>query len=443
GDPAVGYPIGLVVVHPVEVHVSVGPDQPATITLPGLVSGPRWPVPAPIVEVGPPPMAGLPGGFAASGSNALGLRVHLPPPVQRVPESSTESQPWYIPLFGPTANETTSSATTWPAPGSVVPTGGQLEAGFKKPSIFWTDDSAAAVPSVRRPSRAAAIWLWVALGLAAIVGSAFFVTGTGPFAPSSALVGSSSTPGASPAASLTATTGLTLNGGQAITSTVAFTNPSGGCAGFTAGMTSPTTIDTLNGNLTLGFSSIDSELMAGRVDQSGGFTVGSPGGALSANGVVGPTQIGGTLQVVRSGCTETLGFRAPISASGGSSSARPAQSQAAPPPFVIIAGNEISFGQAAGFDPVKLCKSGGTVTFTFRFAGIAAGTDVAVHLAGPGVPSSLGGTGTLSFTASSNVAVARSFPIPPGGGHWSDDIASIAGALPPSSGAHASTVVQC
>jgi hypothetical protein len=107
------------------------------------------------------------------------------------------------------------------------------------------------------------------------------------------------------------------------------------------------------------------------------------------------------------------------------------------PPFVIIAGNEISFGQAAGFDPAKVCKSGGTVTFTWKIVGIAPGTPVQVRLVGRGVPSS------VTFTANPNGPVAKAYAIPPGGGSWSDDIVSIGGVPPPSSGAHSATVFQC
>ncbi|MCI4354842.1 MAG: hypothetical protein L3K06_05700, partial [Thermoplasmata archaeon] len=47
----------------------------------------------------------------------------------------------------------------------------------------------------------------------------------------------------------------------------------------------------------------------------------------------------------------TVSSEAPLTSGGIPTSPRPISSQVAPPPFVIIGENEISFGQAAGFDP--------------------------------------------------------------------------------------------
>lgn len=113
------------------------------------------------------------------------------------------------------------------------------------------------------------------------------------------------------------------------------------------------------------------------------------------------------------------------------------QSPAGPPAAVIIATNAITFGQATTFDPAATCKNGGTVTFTWKIAGIAANTTVQATLTGPGVES------PVSFTASSDVPITKAFAFPPGGGRWSDTITSIGGAAPPPSDSSTSTVIQC
>jgi hypothetical protein len=57
----------------------------------------------------------------------------------------------------------------------------------------------------------------------------------------------------------------------------------------------------------------------------------------------------------------------------------------------------------------------------------------------PGDPDWPGVDPTTTFTASSNVPVAKSWPVPPGGGTWSATIVTIGGKAPPTSGSTAHT----
>jgi len=112
-------------------------------------------------------------------------------------------------------------------------------------------------------------------------------------------------------------------------------------------------------------------------------------------------------------------------------------SQASPPTasgafsLVLIPTNE---GGLIGTD---LCKSGGSIRYTWAFLGIAPGTQVVVKVSGPGLHE------TVTFLADPGKQVVRTFPIPPGGGEWMDQVVTIAGKAPPTSGATAMNPVQC
>jgi hypothetical protein len=272
--------------------------------------------------------------------------------------------------------------------------------------------------------------------LVALLAGWWFVTGRQASAPTSqsinetpatseAASASARASTSSPGSSLATANGITVGNGLPLTGTAVVPSAQGGCPGFAAPATSPFTLEVVNGRLALELGSYASQSLDGTVGPNGAFTATSPDGSIRVQGIVGPTQISGTIQITRGECTETLVFTALLA---------PIPT---PPQFVLIATNAITFGQATTFDPAKTCREGGTVTFTWKIVGISPNTPVAAQLTGPGV------TSPLTFVASSDVPVTRSFHFPPGGGSWSDTIVTIGGKPPPSSGAHVSTVVQC
>ena len=111
--------------------------------------------------------------------------------------------------------------------------------------------------------------------------------------------------------------------------------------------------------------------------------------------------------------------------------------QASPPTasgafsLVLIPTNE---GGLIGTD---LCKSGGSIRYTWAFLGIAPGTEVVVRISGPGLHQ------TVTFLADPGKQVVRTFPIPPGGGEWTEQVVTIGGKAPPTSGSTGMNPVQC
>jgi hypothetical protein len=98
-------------------------------------------------------------------------------------------------------------------------------------------------------------------------------------------------------------------------------------------------------------------------------------------------------------------------------------------PGIIISGNELSFTG----DP---CHGAGILHVEVTLQGIQAGTPVVLHVSGTGVSQ------TLDYNASPGQQYTHTFPLG-SGGSFSDNIVSIGGKAPPSSGSQVSTVWEC
>ncbi|HEX6489681.1 MAG TPA: hypothetical protein VF137_12520 [Candidatus Dormibacteraeota bacterium] len=129
---------------------------------------------------------------------------------------------------------------------------------------------------------------------------------------------------------------------------------------------------------------------------------------------------------------------APPASSSGSTNGTPTNgSSNVGGPFVIIAFNQLSFGTAQQVGNQDLCKTGGTLYLGVTINGIAPGTPVQIRVSGPGVFQ------LVEYKANPGQEYTRTFPFPPGGGQWSDNILSIGDRNPPSSGSHVVAPIQC